>query len=83
MLKFDAATPWYTRLKLLRTLKGLSQDEAAKLIGTVYRNYQRWEYGEVIPTTSSRKKIAKALGVEIEEIFPREVVRKDEMEVRA
>jgi len=83
MLQFDAAIPWYTRIKLLRTMKGLSQADAAKLINTVYRNYQRWEYGEVIPTAPSRERIAKALGVGIGDIFPAEIVKKEEMEVRA
>lgn len=56
-------------LKKLREKKGLSQDRLAKLADLANNTIIKIEQGENInPTLSTLKKIAKALGVSIDDL---------------
>ncbi|TKI79279.1 helix-turn-helix domain-containing protein [Bacillus mycoides] len=52
------------KLKLIRTLIGVSQREFAELIGTNKRSVSAWEIGRSIPTKSSIKKVVEFVGEE-------------------
>lgn len=57
-------------LKKLREKKGLSQDRLAKLADVANNTIIKIEQGENInPTLDTLKKIAKALGISIEELI--------------
>lgn len=57
------------KIKKIRVAKGLAQKEVALTIGIDRAQYSRIESGKVEPTISSLLKIAKALGVRIEDFF--------------
>lgn len=58
------------RLRELARARGLSSDEeAARLVGVSYRQYQRWLSGESDPRGSSLKQIATAFEVPIAELI--------------
>lgn len=61
--------PWYKRIHILRTMKEWSQREAAEQCGTNQQTFQLWETGKSYPRFNSRKAIASAFGVSVEEIF--------------
>lgn len=60
---------WNERIKALRAAKGWSQYKAAEECCTVQKAFWSWEQGKVYPRKSSRKVIARALGVKEELIF--------------
>lgn len=51
--KKDAASPWPERLRRFRTDRGLTQTDAAKLVGVDLRTWQRWEGGESSPSRTA------------------------------
>lgn len=61
--------PWYKRIEVLRVVKGWNQKEAAKRCTTNQKVYWLWEKGKTYPRLISRKAIARAYGVSIEDIF--------------
>ncbi|GAA0741637.1 XRE family transcriptional regulator [Clostridium oceanicum] len=61
--------PWYTKIHVLRVIKGWNQTEAASKCLTNQKGYWLWENGRNYPRLLSRKSIAKAYGLEIEDIF--------------
>lgn len=63
--------PWNKKIAVLRILKGWTQEEAAEKCGTDQRIYWNWENGISYPRTISRRAIARAFGVPVEEIFGR------------
>lgn len=66
--------PWYKKIEVLRILQGWTQEEAAEKCGTSPRIYWNWEKGISYPRTLSRRAIARAFGVPVEEIFGSEKV---------
>ncbi len=54
------------KIKELRLLKGLTQEELAELTGLSVRTIQRIESGEVDPRTYTLNALAEALGVDLE-----------------
>lgn len=56
-------------LRELRIKKGLTQKQVAEAVGIAECAYQRYEYGKVLPSVVVAIKIAKALGVSVEEIW--------------
>ena len=61
--------PFSKNLKKLRHAKGLSQDRLAKLADVTNNTIIKIEQGENInPTLATLKKIAKALGVSLDEL---------------
>lgn len=75
-MRFPVKTPWYKRLKLLRTDLELTQEQMALKIGVSHRNYWRWEEGLTVPIETFRQKISEACGVPMETIFPEMPMRK-------
>lgn len=57
------------RIKEVRTLKGLSQQELAALIEYEKSNMSRIESGNINPTILTLNKIAKALDVSLSELL--------------
>ena len=73
-------TTWYMRMKLSRVKLGLSQVQAAELIGVSQKSYNRWETGENVPIEIYREKISEVLEVKVEDLFGQDPKRKDEEE---
>lgn len=61
--------PWNIKLQVLRAIKGWSQYVTAEKCGTTQRSVWLWEQGRAYPVKNSRAAIARAFGVEEEEIF--------------
>lgn len=61
--------PWYKKIEVLRTIKGWKQTEAANKCLTHQKVYWLWEKGKKYPRLASRKAIADAYGLKIEDIF--------------
>ena len=60
---------WNKKLEVLRIMKGWSQREAAEACGTNQKGYWNWENGLRTPNNDSKKNIAKAFGIHVNEIF--------------
>ncbi|MCX9098296.1 helix-turn-helix domain-containing protein [Bacillus anthracis] len=50
------------KLRLIRSLAGVSQREFAELIGTNKRSVSAWEIGRSIPNADSAKKVVNFVG---------------------
>ena len=61
--------PCYKKIEVIRVMHGWNQIKAADKCSTVQRVYWSWESGKAYPRLSSRKAIADAFGLEIEDIF--------------
>lgn len=57
------------RIRVLRNNKGLTQEQLATLSGTKQPNIQMYEAGLRSPTIEVLEKIAKALRVDLKELF--------------
>ncbi|MBA4348680.1 MAG: transcriptional regulator [Thermodesulfovibrio sp.] len=60
------------RIRTLRKLKGLTQEELGEKSGISYKFIGEIERGEVNPSLNSLIQIAKGLGMHISELFPHE-----------
>lgn len=67
--EFFNELPWNKKLEVLRAGKGWGQREAGKKCLTNSKNYWLWENGKSYPRLASRKAIADAYGVKMEDIF--------------
>ncbi|EKF49503.1 XRE family transcriptional regulator [Thermosipho africanus H17ap60334] len=56
-------------LRDLRVKKGLNQTELAKLVGVAQRTISAYEIGQARPSLDVIIKLAKVLGVSVEEIY--------------
>ena len=65
------------KIKKVREAKGLSQKEVALSLKMDPAQYSRIEHGKTDPSFSSIEKIAKALGVELSDLFKADEVFKD------
>jgi transcriptional regulator with XRE-family HTH domain len=66
------------RLRELRELQGLSQEDAARKVGITHRQWQRWESGQSMPYPRSLDAVASAFGISIAEFFdPPEPIEAD------
>jgi transcriptional regulator with XRE-family HTH domain len=61
------------RIRTLRKLKALTQEELGEQAGLSYKFLGEIERGEVNPSLESLIGIAKALDVKVGDLFPREV----------
>lgn len=61
--------PWNKRIEVLRVVKGWNQKEAAERCITNQKVYWLWERGKCYPRLISKKAIARAYGVNVEDIF--------------
>ena len=57
------------RIKEIRDSKGFNQEQLAELIGIESRTLSRIETGKSFTTIDTLEKIAKALDIEIQELF--------------
>ena len=58
------------KIKKTRKQKGLTQEEVAKKAGISSNYYAKIERGTINTSIEKANKIAKALGVEVSDIFP-------------
>ena len=58
------------KIKKIREQKGLTQEEVAKKAGIYTNYYAKIERGVITTSIEKATKIAKALGVEVSDIFP-------------
>lgn len=65
----EDAAPVVNRIEQTRDLRGLSRGELADLVGVHYQTMGYLERGEYNPSLELALKIARALGVPLEEIF--------------
>lgn len=62
---------WNEKLKVLRTIKKMSQIEAAEKCCTTQKIYWSWESGKSYPRKNSRRAIANAFQVKENQLFPK------------
>ncbi len=68
-VEYEALEPEYklaATLMRLRISKGLTQEELAKLLNTKQESIARLESGSSLPSLSTVKRVADALGAELE-----------------
>jgi transcriptional regulator with XRE-family HTH domain len=65
------------KIKKVREAKGFSQRQIAKELGMDPSQYSKIENGKTDPTTSTLEKIAKALNIEISDLFASDDIFKD------
>lgn len=71
------------RIKELRKVKALSQEQLAEKIGIDAKHLSRVELGKSFPYPETLEDIAKALEVEIKELFEFEHLDRDSVNIRA
>ncbi|WP_298042651.1 helix-turn-helix transcriptional regulator [uncultured Clostridium sp.] len=64
-------------LKIARIAAGLSQEDLGKIIGYTRVTISKIETGKSIPSGQTMLKIAKAIGIPVEEIFFINTVNQD------
>jgi DNA-binding XRE family transcriptional regulator len=65
----EVSAPVINRIEQARDARGLSRGELADLVGVHYQTMGYLERGEYNPSLELALKIARALGVPLEEIF--------------
>lgn len=55
-------------LAILRTIKGLSQETVAEVIGISRQSYAKWEQGETVPDIDKCARLAKFYGVTLDSL---------------
>ncbi len=56
------------RVRELREARGLSQADLARLLGVSAYTVGRWEAGQMVPAARNARRLAKRLGVSLEEL---------------
>lgn len=56
-------------LILLRSLKGLTQEQIAEVIGISRQSYAKWEQGETLPDIDKCDRLAKFYGITIDSLL--------------
>lgn len=69
--------PLYNRVEEARSMLGLSRNDLASLTGVHYQTIGYIERGEYNPSLSLALRLAKALKVEVSEIFSTKPYRKE------
>ena len=59
-----------SKIKLTRSIRGITQKELANLVGTHEVMIRKYEIGKAIPKDEQLKKIASALGVNANDVLP-------------
>ena len=57
------------RIRELRKLRGLSQEELARLVGVERSTVSKWETGEAKPRADLFVKLAKTLHCKVDDLF--------------
>lgn len=65
------------KIRQIREAKGLTQKEVSLTIGMDQSQYSKIEKGKTDPSTSTVDKIAKAIGIELSDLFASHDVLKD------
>jgi transcriptional regulator with XRE-family HTH domain len=65
------------KIKTVREAKNLSQKEISSMVQMDQSQYSKIENGKTDPTTNTLEKIAKALGIDLSELFISEKIFKD------
>ena len=65
------------KIKTVREAKNLSQKEISNMVLMDQSQYSKIENGKTDPTTNTLEKIAKALGIELSELFISDTIFKD------
>ena len=65
------------KIKNVREAKNLSQKEISNMVQMDQSQYSKIENGKTDPTTNTLEKIAKALGIELSELFISDTIFKD------
>lgn len=79
LLMLFEESPWHIKLQILQVLAGWNQDRAAEEYGTNQKQVWAWNHGLNIPRRNSRKAIAEAHGVSVNDIFPSEILKPEEI----
>lgn len=61
---------WGVNVRAARTIKGLSQQDLANLVGVRQSSIARWETGVVGPSDNHKIALARALGQDVRMLFP-------------
>ncbi|MDD6275515.1 MAG: helix-turn-helix domain-containing protein [Clostridia bacterium] len=56
-------------LVILRTIKGMSQEQIAEIVGISRQSYAKWEQGETIPTVDKCAKLAEFYGITVDSLI--------------
>ncbi|MCP1366381.1 helix-turn-helix domain-containing protein, partial [Halomonas sp. BBD48] len=72
-----------SRLRALRTLRGISQRELAKRCGVTHSSLSLIEQNKVSPSVSSLKKILDAIPISVGDFFTMELTNRDQVFYRA
>ncbi|WP_096635795.1 helix-turn-helix transcriptional regulator [Clostridium cochlearium] len=67
---FNKKLPWNKKIEILRVANSWTQVEAAERCNTNQKIYWSWEKGKNYPRKKSQDSIARAYGVQVEDIFP-------------
>ena len=65
------------KIRKVREAKGLSQKEISAMVNMDQSQYSKIENDKTDPTTSTLEKIAKALGIDVPELFVSDKIFKD------
>ena len=65
------------KIRKVREAKGLSQKEISAMVNMDQSQYSKIENDKTDPTTSTLEKIAKALGIDVSELFVSDKIFKD------
>lgn len=57
-MRFPKDAEWYMRIKLVRTMKKMTQEQLASELGTTRKQVYLWENGLSQPNDYTRKKLA-------------------------
>lgn len=66
------------RLRFIRSVKGITQHQLMKETGIYFSTLSRFERGWLKPSDKRKSKLAEALGVTVEWLFPKRPKIKDE-----
>ena len=56
-------------LVMLRTVKGMTQEQVAEVIGISRQSYAKWEQGDSVPDIEKCDKLAKFYGIKIDALM--------------
>jgi len=67
--------PVETPLRKLRRVRTITQGQMAALLKVSQQTYSKYESGVIRPDVATRERIAKVLGVGVEDLWPRRAPR--------
>ena len=64
------ATSGVSRLRVARTLRGMTQHELEQLAGIAPTTVSHYEAGRRVPLPATQERLADALDIAVDELFP-------------